>query len=269
MSQLWSCIMKVYLAAYFTTMGGYYEKYCDSTKGVEKRHLSDVYLLSSYHELCNNSYDEKVIRGDKHIFDSGAFSAMVGTIQNVDWDKYVEGYINFINKYKIKLFFELDIDSLVGLERVEKIRKKIEKDTNIQSIPVWHKARGKDKWREICDSHDYCAIGGIVTREIKPSEYNIIIGWCLKEADKRNCKVHGLGFTRSVLFNRFPFYSVDSSTWTNGGRYANLYKFDRANGLILYEVIKKKGYRVNKRKYLDVYNFHQWIDFQRYAEKYY
>lgn len=35
----------------------------------------------------------------------------------VNWDEYVEEYAEFIIKYDIKLFFELDIDAIVGLKK--------------------------------------------------------------------------------------------------------------------------------------------------------
>lgn len=45
-----------------------------------------------------------------------------------DWDAYVSGYADFINRFDVKLFFELDIDNVVGLAEVERLRHKLEKD---------------------------------------------------------------------------------------------------------------------------------------------
>lgn len=106
------------------------------------------------------------------MLDSGAFSYINGkNTNNVNWDEYIESYAEFINNHNIKLFMELDIDSVVGIKEVERLRNKLERLTNKQCIPVWHKSRGKDYWLKMIKEYDYVAIGGIVTKEIKPSEY--------------------------------------------------------------------------------------------------
>lgn len=106
------------------------------------------------------------------MLDSGAFSYINSkNTNNVNWDEYIESYAEFINNHNIKLFMELDIDSVVGIKEVERLRNKLERLTNKQCIPVWHKSRGKDYWLKMIKEYDYVAIGGIVTKEIKPSEY--------------------------------------------------------------------------------------------------
>lgn len=129
------------------------------------------------------------------LLDSGAFTFMnQSKNHNINWDAYIEEYGNFINKYDIDLFFELDIDSIVGIDEVERLRYKLERITGKKSIPVWHVSRGHDYWLKMIKEYDYVAIGGIVTKEIKPKQYPIFTQ-LLKEAHIGNCKVHGLGFT--------------------------------------------------------------------------
>jgi hypothetical protein len=54
---------------------------------------------------------------------------------DIDWDDYVEDYGKFINKYDVKNFFELDIDTIVGLKEVERLRERLEKITMPNPIP--------------------------------------------------------------------------------------------------------------------------------------
>ena len=153
--------MKVYLAGFKTI-----EKLWDKS-------TEDIYLLSSFMEH-RGKHKGKYISQKNHILDSGAFTYLNGTkTGNIDWDKYIDEYANFINQYKIDLFFELDIDSIVGLKEVERLRAKLESITNKQCIPVWHKSRGLDYWEKMVKEYDYVAIGGIVTKEIKRNQYNI------------------------------------------------------------------------------------------------
>ena len=46
-----------------------------------------------------------------------------------EWDRYVDAYIDFINTWNVHHFFELDIDRIVGLEKVEEFRRRIESKT--------------------------------------------------------------------------------------------------------------------------------------------
>ena len=38
-----------------------------------------------------------------------------------DLDEYIQKYIDFINKYNIKYFFEMDLDHMIGYDNVKKI----------------------------------------------------------------------------------------------------------------------------------------------------
>ncbi len=61
-------------------------------------------------------------------------------------------------------FFELDIDRIVGLEKVEEFRRRIESKTGKQSIPVWHSNRGWQYFVNMCKEYNYVSIGGIAKR---------------------------------------------------------------------------------------------------------
>lgn len=152
---------------------------------------------------------------DEWLLDSGAFSFMNGQ-KNVDFDDYLGRYINFINKNNVKLFFELDLDSVIGYKKTLEMRNRLEKETGKRCIPVWHKSRGISEYFKMCEEYDYVAIGGIVSKEIKPEQYKAF-PMMITEAHKRGAKVHGLGFTSTSYFEKVRFDSVDSTTWNVGG----------------------------------------------------
>lgn len=194
------------------------------------------------------------------ILDSGAFTYMNNLKESPNWDKYIEEYGAFINKHNIDLFIELDIDVLVGLKEVERLRNKLELLTKKQCIPVWHKSRGLENWKQTTKEYEYVSIGGIVTKEIKGNEYDVFIP-LLKIAAKNNCKVHGLGFTNLKGLEKYKFYSVDSTAWVYGNRGGFLYLF-KNNELTK---IQPKNKRLKGRK-AAVHNFCQWLNFSQYAE---
>lgn len=243
--------MIIYLAGFKTI-----EKYWNKP-------TEDIYLLSSFWEHKAGKFGEYVT-GSKHILDSGAFSALSGLAKKINWDDYIKKYIKFIKHTNQKLFFELDIDPLVGYEKVKDYTKKIEDETGIQPIPVWHKSRGKDEWHRLCENYKYVSIGGIVSKEIKASQYDIFIP-LLEIAKKNNCKVHGLGFTKATLLKKYKFDSVDSTTWNVGGKYGNVCLLNKEHMPV--QRYKKQNSRVIDTKKINLYNFEQWVKFQKYAEE--
>lgn len=198
---------------------------------------------------------------DMFILDSGAFTFLNNAKSNINWDKYVNEYALFIKKYDIDYFFEMDIDKIVGLHQVEEYRKYIESYTGKSTIPVWHRARGLDYWHYLCENYNYVAIGGVAIKDIKPHEYKYFHE-LLSIAKTHNTKVHGLGFTSRDIIN-YDFYSVDSSTWSSGGRYGTLFMFE--NNII--KGINPKNRRARNYKQIDEHNFRQWCLYQRFLDK--
>lgn len=223
----------------------------------------DVAILESYYYA--DEWTEKTIPLLKNfLLDSGAFTFMSNAKKgNIDWKKYIDGYVDFINRNSVKHFFELDIDCIVGYENVLKIRQYIEEKTGKKCIPVWHKSRGKEEFLKMCDEYDYVAIGGIVSKEITQNEYPYFT-WFINEAHKRGTKIHGLGFTNLKGLEKYKFDSVDSTSWMAGNRFGSVYFF---NGKTVVKYDKKQGQRLADSKAVAVHNFNEWVKFQKYAEK--
>ncbi len=222
-------------------------------------------VLESYFYIRNKEWMFPLIKQFKNfLLDSGAFTFMnQAKNHKVNWDQYIEEYAAFINKLDIELFFELDIDVLVGIEEVERLRAKLEKLTGKKSIPVWHVSRGHDYWLKMIKEYDYVAIGGIVTKEIKPKHYPIF-KQLIKEAHAENCKVHALGFTNLEGLTKYKFDSVDSTSWLSGNRFGAIYEF---NGKTMVKHDKKQGQKIKSHE-TAINNFTEWVKFCEYAEKY-
>lgn len=225
----------------------------------------DLNILESFYYLKTQEWMFPLIKEFKNfLLDSGAFTFMnQSKNHDIDWDAYIEEYADFINKLDIDLFFELDIDSIVGIDEVERLRHKLEKLTGKKAIPVWHVSRGHAYWLKMIKEYDYVAIGGIVTKEIRPKQYPIFTQ-LIKEAHIENCKVHGLGFTNLNGIRKYRFDSVDSTSWLSGNRFGAVYKF---NGSTMIKVDKEAGQRV-KNKATAINNFVEWVKFSQYAEMY-
>ena len=228
--------------------------------------LRSINILESFYYLRKNeNFMEIVKHFGSFLLDSGAFTFMSGSHKGgIDWDEYIEQYAAFINKWDIKLFFELDIDSVVGIQEVERLRAKLESLTNKKPIPVWHKNRGKNYFIKMCEDYPYVALGGIVTKEIPRKVYESAFPWFIKTAHKHGAKIHGLGYTTVANLKKYHFDSVDSTTWLYGNRGGYLYKFNPHTGLL--EQLSKDGCRLKSREGA-VNNFNEWVKFSIYADR--
>lgn len=219
----------------------------------------DVAILESFYYA-----DEWTVKTIPYLkifmLDSGAFTFFTAG-KDMNWNDYIYRYCSFINENKVDLFFELDIDKVVGYDKVKEFRKQIENNTGKQCIPVWHKSRGKEEFIKMCDEYSYVAIGGIVSKEITKDEYKYF-PWFINEAHKRNAKIHGLGFTNLDGLTKYHFDSVDSTAWTTGNRFGAIYKF---NGKTMVKYNKKPGQRLADPELSAINNFNEWVKFQQYA----
>lgn len=186
-----------------------------------------------------------------YLLDSGAFTFLYGAGKEVDFDSYVDKYIEFIKANNVPLFFEMDVDSIVGLKNVEGFRRRIEGRTGKQPIVVFHKERGKDYFIDMVKNYPYVAIGGIAGKGNQRRDYLPYFRWFIDTAHAHGAKIHGLGFTDFAHLRNLPFDSVDSTSWLVGGRYGVMYEM--RDGIPRQRCIRKAGCKVNGNK-LNEYN---------------
>ena len=222
-----------------------------------------VHILESFYYA--DAFTEKMIPYyGEFLLDSGAFTLFSDTKrgQGIVWEEYVDKYADFIVRNKVRQFFELDIDKIIGYDKVMVLRRRLEKKTGMQCIPVWHKFRGKDNFLRMCQEYKYVSIGGIVSKEISREEYKYF-PWFITQAHKAGAKIHGLGFTALTCLPKYHFDSVDSTAWTTGNRFGAVYYFD---GRTMRKLNKGEGQRLKDSRAVAINNFNEWVKFQKYAE---
>lgn len=226
-----------------------------------------VYNLCTFWYYNNKKLTDLAFNKDQ-ILDSGAFSAIndkTGKYKNFDWDLYCKKYIQFIKDTERKLFFELDIDCVVGLEKVEYYRKQIEDAIGIPPIVCWHANRGADYWIKSCEDYPYVALGTTMAsnagKKIRANPE--ILHWFINHAHKNKAKIHGLGFTNIEKLKKLRFNSVDSTSWISGQKFGVIHKWD---GEKMHQ-LKRGNNQVMINPHLRLkHNFNEWVKFQKYAE---
>jgi hypothetical protein len=149
--------------------------------------------------------------------DSGAFSAFT---QKKEIDVY--DYIKFIkdNEKHIDIYANLDVirDAEATLRNQKIMEKK-----GLHPIPVFHKREDFKYLKDYVDNYDYIAIGGIASGETTESLVKFLnTCWkqyiCNTPDHMPRVKVHGFGVTSLNVMLRYPWYSVDSTTWVIASR---------------------------------------------------
>lgn len=184
--------------------------------------IKPKYSLMSYFYLRKDIPNAEKVRDNSEevMIDSGAHSFQKG--QTVNWDEYTKQYADFIKEFdrpNIVGFFEMDVDNIIGYEKVLELRKVL-KQASDKIIPVWHKNRGVDGFKEMV--HEYAgkviAITGFKNEDIQDHQYLMF----LKYAKQHGCKVHCLGMTRKKILDKVPFDYTDSSSWAHQSIYGHM-----------------------------------------------
>lgn len=222
------------------------------------------YNLLSYYYIRQGAYDfARLMRDNSEevLIDSGAHSFQKG--KKVDWVKYTREYAEWIREFdrpNVVGYFEMDVDNIIGYDKVLELRKILEAVSD-KIIPVWHKNRGVDDFKKMCQQYagKIVAVTGFRNEDIRDDQYLMF----LKYAKQYGCKVHCLGMTRRKILDTVPFDYTDSSTWlaqvnfgrsllgdrmpkAKGMKKLNQYKFSYLQGMEMQEHYYRKWRKVCK-----------------------
>lgn len=221
--------------------------------------------MQTYWDIINWNEEEQrilVSTPKKLMVDSGAFSFMHSGAKT-DFGDYVKSYADFVKKHKIELYLELDLDTVIGVDKTTEIRKWLTKYVGYAPIPVFHVCRGIDEWYRMIKKYKYVAIGAsALTEECKWTNNKKTLRYMLQDAHDCGCMVHGLGYTRLSNINDTTvfFDSVDSTACLAGGRFGIIYHFK--NG----KMTKEKATARMSYKVLNDHNVKQWVLMQKYKD---
>lgn len=219
--------MKVFLSALENAQLSKSEGGGSIAEALVKQGVKLKWNLMSYFYIRPKEELSKFIRDNSEevLIDSGAHSFQKGV--KVDWVKYTHEYADFIKRFdrpNVIGYFEMDVDNIIGYERVKELRS-ILTAVSDKIIPVWHKNRGIEDFKEMCRSHagKIVAITGFKNEDIKDSQYLMFV----KHAHKYGCRIHCLGMTRKQVLDTCPFDYTDSSSWSAQSRYGHVQSYGR------------------------------------------
>lgn len=184
-------------------------------------HRSVDNKLESYHYINKQSYVDKIrANGDKVFLDSGAFSAFTLN-KEVNLYKYVD-YI----KTNADIIENASVLDGIGDPQKTYENQMLMESLGVKPLPCFHYGEDERYLEWYMSKYDYITIGGMV-----PISNNQLFHWLDRIWEKYLCdsagrpklKVHGFGLTSIPLMERYPWYSVDSSSWVQIGAYGNVF----------------------------------------------
>lgn len=215
--------MKLYLAGIYTAnfkIGG--SLYNRLTENEKRQRESATNLLESYHYIHRQTFVDSIRADGRKVFlDSGAFSAFTKGVE-VDLPKYCE-YIKR-NKDIIE-----HVDGTLLASVLDGIGDPLKTWQNqlameqlgVRPLPCFHYGEDERYLEWYIANYDYITLGGMVpisTPQLKLWLDRIWEKYLTDGSGRPRIKVHGFGLTTVSLMERYPWYSVDSSSWVQIAR---------------------------------------------------
>jgi hypothetical protein len=178
-------------------------------------------VLMSYHYLRKEkdlgAFMATLYRDIPSVFlDSGAYSA---DTQGAKID--LGEYIDFLQRFGSHAEVIAPLDVIGDWRASERNLRQMEA-AGISPIPVFHEGSPVSVIEEMISEYEYIGIGGIVKRRGKGLTLSRFLDNVFSRTRDRT-KVHGFGITTFSSLTRYPFYSVDSTSWTAGSKFSEVH----------------------------------------------
>lgn len=168
-------------------------------------------LLESYHYFNTDKVCEFTRLGGERVFlDSGAFSAYTQGVV-IDLPKYCD----FIKRNHDIIEVASVLDAVGDPQKTYENQKAMEAH-GVAALPCFHYGEDERYLEYYVANYEYITLGGMV-----PISTPNLLMWLDRlwekyltdGAGRARLKVHGFGLTVIELMKRYPWYSVDSSSW--------------------------------------------------------
>ena len=215
--------MRLYVAgpyaANFGLSGNLFSRLTDNEKWQRRQ---AKYILESYHYVYRQSFVEKMRRDNAQIFlDSGAFSAFT---MGVDID--IKAYCRYIQE-NIDVIENIDgaivasvLDGIGDPQKTLDNQNEMER-LGVRPLPCFHYGEDEKYLDYYVANYSYITLGGMVPISTPQLYHWLDRIWERHLTDgsgRPKCRVHGFGLTTMPLVERYPWFSVDSSSWVQIAR---------------------------------------------------
>jgi len=145
-------------------------------------------------------------------------------VQSEEFQRYRQEYIDFLKKESSNLSVYVNLDIINNAELTWQQQLLLEQN-GLSPMPVFHIGSPERYLKRYVDNYEYIAIAGMSGNSKK--DVFLILDYLFKkyiidDKGQPRVKVHGLAATSLPLMQRYPWYSVDSSTCLKLAIYGNI-----------------------------------------------
>lgn len=189
--------------------------------------LTDPYLqdiaaniphrLESYHYLLKaKTLPELKASGEKVFVDSGAFSAFTlgVTIDLVEYCDFLKKNVDII-RVDDGVYLASVLDGIGDALLTYENQKAMEAQ-GVTPLPCFHAGEDEAYLEHYAKNYPYITLGGLVgggTQQLKIWLDRVWTRHLMDHRGRPKLKVHGFGITAIPLMERYPWWSVDSTSW--------------------------------------------------------
>ncbi len=171
--------------------------------------------------------------------DSGAYSALTqGKVIDI------KEYIQFIKDNQDAISIYANLDVIGNAEATWKNQQIMEKE-DLTPLPVYHFGEDRKYFHQYLDKYDYICLGGLVGATNDQLTYWLDPLWqiiCNTKDNLPSHKIHGFGLTSLSLMLKYPWYSVDSTSWVITGRMGAIFVPRFRSGKWIYD---EQSWKIN------------------------
>jgi len=151
---------------------------------------------------------------------------------------YLDAYIKFVHENKDYLTTYVNLD-VIGNADLTWENQKIMESHGLKPIPVYHFGENFKWLKMYVDKYDYVGIGGL-GQGISKNDFigmgdRVFSFICDTSNNLPRVKVHGFAMTSLDLMLRYPWYSVDSTSWVLTSRFGSVYVPRFKDGKYVYD----------------------------------
>lgn len=219
--------MNLYIAGLYTANFEYGGNGWAKLDEREKQgHATVENKLESYHYIGHGRYSARIREnGDRVFLDSGAFSAFSLGVQ-VDLPAYcrwIQANLDIIRTDGPDLMASV-LDGIGDPLKTYQNQIAMER-LGVRPLPCFHYGEDERYLEWYIEHYEYITIGGMVpisTPQLFHWLDRIWNKYLTDGSGRARIKVHGFGLTSVDLMTRYPWYSVDSSSWVQIGAHGNV-----------------------------------------------
>lgn len=201
----------------------------------QRRYAGERNILESFHYIGKQRSVDMLRRdGHKVFLDSGAFSmwSLGAKVDIAAYCDYIKRNDDIIRKEDGVLMASV-MDAIGDAEGTLKNQNAME-TMGVRPLPCFHFGEDPKYLEYYIANYEYITLGGMVAQEswqLKLWLDEIWDKYLTDSSGRPKVRVHGFGLTSPELMRRYPWFSVDSSSWVQQAKVGMLLLLPEARGI--------------------------------------